>query len=162
MSSTPVTTAVDTSIMFDLLLGRSPQFERSKSAIQGAAREGGLVCCDVVYAELAAYFQEEADIVAFLEDFGVSRTPFTDEALLLAARAWKAYARKKSRRLRCSRCGTAVEVVCAECGAEVSVRQHILTDFLIGAHAEAQGCRLLTRDRGYYREYFPSLRVVEP
>ncbi|HHY38106.1 MAG TPA: type II toxin-antitoxin system VapC family toxin [Clostridia bacterium] len=157
-----IRTAMDTSILFDLLLGRSPEFERAKLAIQGASQEGALICSDIVYAELAAYFRNEADVASFLGDFRIKRIPFTEQALMLAARAWKAYTSKKPRKLQCSRCGAAVEALCPKCGSMVSVRQHILTDFLIGAHAEAMGCRLLTRDRGYYRQYFPDLNVIEP
>ncbi len=35
-------------------------------------------------------------------------------------------------------------------------------DFLIGAHALAQCDRLLTRDRGFYKEYFGKIRIVDP
>ena len=40
-------------------------------------------------------------------------------------------------------------------------RERILTDFLVGAHAEVQASQLITRDRGFYRELFPSLKVVD-
>ncbi len=36
-------------------------------------------------------------------------------------------------------------------------RTRILADFLISAHAQKQATRLLSRDRGFYRNLFPSL-----
>jgi hypothetical protein len=41
-------------------------------------------------------------------------------------------------------------------------RSRILADFLMGAHAQTQANRLLSRDRGFYGKLFPSLQVVDP
>jgi predicted nucleic acid-binding protein len=41
-------------------------------------------------------------------------------------------------------------------------RDRVLADFLIAAHAKTRCSRLLTRDRGFYRSYFPKLTLIEP
>jgi predicted nucleic acid-binding protein len=40
--------------------------------------------------------------------------------------------------------------------------KRVLSDFLIGAHAQHHSDRLLARDRGYYRDYFSGLLLIEP
>ena len=42
------------------------------------------------------------------------------------------------------------------------LRQSILADFLIGAHAAVLGCGILTRDARRYRNYFPRVEVIAP
>jgi hypothetical protein len=34
------------------------------------------------------------------------------------------------------------------------------TDFFIGAHALAEGYKLLTRDAGRYKTYFPKIKLI--
>jgi len=38
----------------------------------------------------------------------------------------------------------------------------VVADFLIGAHALEQAERLLTRDRGFHRQAFSDLVIVDP
>ena len=42
------------------------------------------------------------------------------------------------------------------------VAGRVIPDFLIGAHAQITADRLLARDRGYLRDYFKKLKVLEP
>ncbi|MGC8542063.1 MAG: type II toxin-antitoxin system VapC family toxin, partial [Phycisphaerae bacterium] len=38
----------------------------------------------------------------------------------------------------------------------------VLPDFFIGAHAAIEGLKLITRDMGRYRTYFPRLDIISP
>ena len=87
---------------------------------------------------LSVYLPETALSDEFLESNDIRVEPLTRKAHFLASRAWRMYRRSGGKRSR------------------------ILTDFLIGAHAQEQATRLLSRDRGFYRELFPSLTVVDP
>ena len=63
---------------------------------------------------------------------------FTPDIATLAAQMWQDYRRRGG------------------------PRQRIISDFLIGAHAQLRADALLTRDRGYFRSYFQGLQVVTP
>jgi len=41
-------------------------------------------------------------------------------------------------------------------------RTSLLADFFIGAHAEAAGLSILTRDPRRYRTYFPNVPLITP
>ena len=38
----------------------------------------------------------------------------------------------------------------------------VLPDFFIGAHAQADGYQLLTRDAGRYKTYVPKIKLICP
>ena len=131
-------TALDTNILLDILAPDPDFFDASARALEKAAGAGGLVVCDLVYAELSVHFDKQTECDNFLEEIEIRVEPLAREASFLAGRAWRTYRQQGGKRTR------------------------ILPDFLIGAHAQVQASCLLTRDRGFYRKSFPSLEVIEP
>jgi predicted nucleic acid-binding protein len=131
-------TAIDTNILLDILIPNEQFYETSGNALDEAAGLGSLIISDIVYAELCIQFEVQRDCDAFLEENQIRVQPLTREAHFLASRAWRAYRQQGGKRTR------------------------ILADFLIGAHAQIQSTRLISRDRGFYAKLFPSLQINDP
>ena len=131
-------TAVDTSVLIDVFRD-DPEFgQRSAEALRECLRTGSVVACDVVWSELAAVFPSTHAFEKAMETLSVEFHPVGQEAALLAGEMWRRYRQRGGNRSR------------------------VIPDFLIGAHAQRQCDRLLTRDRGFYRTYFSRLRVLDP
>ncbi len=152
--------AVDTNILLDLLIGDPEYVSESEQRLNEAADAGRVVISEPVYAELSPRFADSADVDGFLDLTGVVFESSTRPTLHRAGTAWRAYTRRRPRMLACPQCGEPLPGRCRACGAVVQVRQHVLADFLIGAHAASQADRLITRDRGYYATYFPDLELA--
>src|SRR5690348_13621950 len=131
-------TAIDTNILLDILVPNETFCDASIRALEDAATEGSLVICDLVYAETCIHFHSQRDCDAFLQDNEIRVETLSREAHFLASRAWRQYHKQGGKRAR------------------------ILADLLIGAHAQIQANRLLSRDRGFYRGLFPELQLVDP
>jgi predicted nucleic acid-binding protein len=131
-------TAIDTNILLDILVPNEDFYETSANALQDAAGEGSLVVSDIVYAELCIHFETQRECDSFLESNEIRVQTLAREAHFWASRAWRTYRQQGGKRTR------------------------ILADFLIGAHAQKQATRLLSRDRGFYRKLFPSLDLHDP
>ena len=153
-----MTVAVDTNIILDILSREAEHRPSSLEKLRGALRDGEVIVGEVVFAELAPAFADHVDARSFLDATGISYRPSSDEALHHAGTTFRAYLRRRV--FKCPICGTGVDVACPSCGTSVTGRQHLVADFMIGAHALVHAGRLLTRDRGYYATYFPELALV--
>lgn len=129
--------AVDSSILFDLVKG-SPEAGAAQSALERYLGQGSLCVCSIVVAELGRFFKVERRLLEFLESCHIEHDPIGVDAALKAARIMRDYAENGGPRVR------------------------IAPDFLIGAHAMVQTDGLLTRDGGFFRDYFKQLRVLTP
>ena len=154
-------TAVDTNILLDVLIPEAPFGTASQQSLDTALQQGTLVLNEVVYVELAAHFPMLEELERFLADTSMRLVPSQPAALARAGRAWATYTRQRGIGFLCPVCGRVQQLSCQQCGTALRSRQHLVSDFLIGAHAAVQADRLLTRDRGYYHTYFPELRLVE-
>ncbi|MFN0145219.1 MAG: type II toxin-antitoxin system VapC family toxin [Dehalococcoidia bacterium] len=131
-------TAVDTTVLSDIL-GGDPTYARSSlDGLRRCLREGRIVACDIDWSEIAAAFPDGQSAVTALARLGVHFNAIGPEAAALAGQMWRSYRMAG---------GT---------------RERMIPDFLIGAHAVQQADRLLTRDHGFQRRYFPGLLVIDP
>lgn len=131
-------TAVDTSVLLDVLSGDRDHGPRSAAALRKAAADGALVASTVVWAEVIGAYSDPKAAAARLDRLGLELIADDREVATAAGRVYRAYRRSG---------GT---------------RRRILPDFLIGAHALVHADRLLTRDRGFYRSHFARLAILEP
>ncbi|MBI2965104.1 MAG: PIN domain-containing protein [Chloroflexi bacterium] len=150
--------AVDTNILLDLLMPDSQFGARSEGALFQSAQSGALVVSEVVYSELSAQFANQESLDRFLVETGIRLERSSTATLHLAGAKWREYAGRRPA-FTCVQCGSPVTVKCGKCGASPRSRQHVVADFLIGAHASIHADRLVTRDRGYYATYFPKLVI---
>jgi hypothetical protein len=129
-------TAVDSSVLLDVLLDDPLHAELSESALRDAA-QGGLVVCETVIAEIVPVLAK-ASIQEFLSDWQIKFVPSSVESATLAGEMFRIYLERGGKRGR------------------------VVPDFLIAAHAQLHADGLLARDRGYYRDYFQKLNLRDP
>lgn len=138
-----MTTAIDTNVVIALWDKDATLSLAAQNALEAAFNRGTLVASAPVFAELiAAPGRSEAFVDSFFEETGIGVDwELPEQIWRLAGRAFRSYAERRRKQ------------------GDAGVRR-ILADFLIGAHASAKGCRLLTLDEGLYRASFPTL-VIE-
>ena len=137
-----MTTAIDTNVVIALWDTDAALSLAAEAALEAAFRRGNLVAAAPVFAELlAAPGRTETFVNRFLDDTGIAIDWNLDESVWKSAgRAFQSYAERRRKQ-------------------RAPEPRRILADFLIGAHAEIRGYRLLTLDERLYRAAFPKLTL---
>lgn len=135
--------AVDTSVLVDYI-GDGAAAEAAEDALRSALSAGPVVACEVVFSEVVAGLGHSDVVMQTLDAIGIAFSPME---LRAAVRAGEMQRRYKERLQR---------------AAAPSPARRTIPDFLIGAHALLQCGSLITRDAGFYRDYFKGLKVIVP
>ena len=131
-------TLVDSNVLLDIFTRDPAWKDWSFAQLELAASAGPLLINDVIYAETSVGFRGQHDFDAALAKANVTVSPIPRAALFVAGKVFAQYRRTGG------------------------IRTGVLPDFFIGAHAEVERLRLLTRDTRRYRSYFPNVELIAP
>ncbi len=129
---------VDSNVLIDLIQNDAKWADWSEAQLRRLRSKEKLAINAVIFAELAVNYNTADELTGFLDAASITMLPIPPDAAFAAGHAFLRYRRKRG------------------------VKTGVLPDFLIGAHAEATGMTLLTRDSARYVTYFPSVSLICP
>jgi predicted nucleic acid-binding protein len=129
---------IDSNVLLDIITEDPCWARRSAETIEIAANQFRLIINPVIYAEVSVCYSRIEELEAVLPKDHFIREAVPYEAAFLAGKCFSIYRQRK---------GT---------------KRSPLPDFFIGAQAAVAGYRLLTRDIGRYRTYFPKVSLIAP
>ena len=135
--------AIDSSVLIDLL-GEDAMAGAAEVCVRDALARGPVVLCDVVVSEITAGLGHGADIMDVVEEMGMRYLPVERKAAIRAGEMQRRY-KQRVRSLEKDASGL-----------------RTVPDFIVGAHALLQCSALITRDAGFFRDYFKGLKVIVP
>jgi len=136
--------AVDTSVLIDLL-GEADSADAAEASLREALAQGPVVLCEVVVSEITAGLGHGSEIMDVVEEMGITYLAVERKSAIRAGEMQRRY----KERLRAL-------------GRSADKVQRTVPDFLVGAHALLQCSALITRDAGFFRDYFKGLKVIVP
>lgn len=136
----------DSSVVIDARDPGSLFHDWAKRQIAAAVQEGGEggAVNTIVVSEASVRAENRDAVPALLEGLGLKLTSLPISAALPAAKAFAIYLDRLKKD-----------------GRKTESRVP-LPDFLIGAHAEADGMKLVTRDPDRIKTYFPEVQLITP
>ena len=134
---------MDSSVLIDLL-GGDTRAAAAEDSLRMALARGPVVVCDVVVSEVVAGLGFGSELLDTLEDAGIRYSALESRAAVRAGEMQRRYWQRRS----------------VEGNPPQSPRT--VPDFLIGAHALLQCTGLISRDAGFFRDYFKGLKVIVP
>jgi predicted nucleic acid-binding protein len=134
---------VDSSVLIDLLGGDARAAE-AEDSLREALSHGPVVACEVVVSEVVAGLGHGSLVIDLFDEAGIG---FSALELRAAVRAGEMQRRYRER---------------LKAAGRPVVPPRTTADFLIGAHALLQCSALITRDAGFFRDYFKGLKVIVP
>jgi len=134
----------DTSVVIDARDKGSPWHQWAKEQISQAGSSEGAAINSVVLAEACVRAERRDALPALLEQIGFTLIALPLSSAVAAAEAYATYLDR-------------LKVEGKKPASKIP-----LGDFFIGAHAQAEGMRLVTRDPDRVRTYFPKVELIVP
>lgn len=137
-------TAIDTNVLIALWDANDALNIPALEALDNAYRNGHLIICGAVFAELLCGKGRTVEMVeGFLEETGIDIDWTIDETIWRSSsQAFQNYANRRRKQ-----------------------KQHepkrLITDFIVGAHAFERGFSLLTFDNRIFSAAFPELKILK-
>lgn len=129
---------VDTNVLVDVLENDPDWADWSITQLQAQSRVHRLFINAVIYSELSLTFATVEALDQAIHAMELKLLEIPRPALFLAGKAFVRYRRSGG------------------------VKNNVLGDFFIGAHAAVNGMPILTRDTRRYTTYFPSVMLIAP
>ncbi|MDX2506105.1 MAG: type II toxin-antitoxin system VapC family toxin [Gammaproteobacteria bacterium] len=129
---------IDTCVITDLSNEENEWYEWCSSTLENLDDSNSLIINHVIYAESSVIYPTIEEFNEYLSVLDFSTSTIPREALFLAGKAFLKY--RKNKGTKCN----------------------VLPDFFIGAHAAVNKYKLMTRDKGRFSTYFPTVELIIP
>jgi predicted nucleic acid-binding protein len=129
---------VDTCIITDLATPQTEWFQWSSETLERLDADHAFVINPIIYAECAIGYERIEEVESLFEHLGFGMKAIPKEALFLAGKVFLQYRKRQGQ------------------------KSNVLPDFFIGAHAAVSGFQLITRDKGRFSTYFPTVELIMP